>query len=142
MGGISGGVKHVGSILQARSAIEQGEAEGKAAEYRRQVALNEAAAEETRIRRLGRRRLSKQFAIISASGAEVSGSALQFLADNAAELELEAVNARIRGLNVAKLERQAGRTAMKEGQRAAKASILSGIAGMLGSGSQMIPAKK
>ena len=115
-----------GSILQARNAVEQAEAEGKAAEFNRRAALNEAASEEARIRRSGRRELSRQFVRLSASGSLVEGSPLDFLADSAAAIELDAVNARIRGQNIARLERERGRNAVRQGRRTAVASLISG----------------
>ena len=115
-----------GGILQARGAQEQAGSIEDAARFNAAAALQRGRAEESRIRRASRRKVSSQRVAFAKAGVELVGSPLERLAENAAELELDAVNAGIEARNTAFLERQRGKSAKKIGRNRAGAALLSG----------------
>ena len=115
-----------GGVLQARGPQEQASSIEEAARFNQAAALQRGRAEEARIRRAGRRRLSSQRVAVAKQGVGLIGSPLDRLAQNAAELELDALNAGIEARNTAFLERQRAKSAKKIGRNRAGAALLSG----------------
>jgi hypothetical protein len=124
-----------GSIMQASAAKAQARAAAAAAEYNAVLAEMEGNAEERRRRRLGRRALSSQFVQMAGKSGVIAeeGGWLQALVQNAAEYEVNALNASIAGRNTARLNRAHGANALRQGRMQAGASLLAGtgrVAGM------------
>lgn len=84
----------VGALAGIGGAIAQSRGEQQAAQYNSAQAKLEAAAEESRRRREGSRELGRIRAAISKSGVTAEGSPLLALVESAAEVELDAQNAR------------------------------------------------
>lgn len=121
-----------GSIFQARAAQEEASAVERASEINAQLARQQATREMAAIQRRGRRQLSSQRAAFGKSGLQLTGSPLERLAQNAAEIETEALNAALMGRQTAELERQRGKAAVDVGRARAGASLLSGAARSVG----------
>lgn len=129
------GVSAIGSIHQGQSQAAAARFNAQVSEQNAQIVRQQAAEEESRARREGRRLLGRQRAAIGASGIQVEGSPLDVLADTAAELELDALTVRHRGLlealgltQQASLDRARARSARTAGFIGAGASLLSGAA--------------
>lgn len=136
----------VGSaLLQDQAITSQSEAIQQDLEFNQELAKIEAQRirelgriEESRLRRRKRRILGRQRVNIGASGFTTSGSKLDALARNAAELELDALNARFvaelraqgREIQAAGFETQRERT-RNETRSTRAANILSGTVGLL-----------
>lgn len=127
-----------GSVLQAKAALDEGDAAYRAGMENARLSLDEGYAEETRRRREARREMGRERLVFAKAGLRAEeGSPLDLLASNAAEFEREALDARLTGLREYTLQRRAARTTFKRSRRAAASSILSGIGGGLSSGSRM-----
>lgn len=126
LSGIAIGAPIAGGLQQASGIRQQAGAEAAAAQYNAQLARMEAEAEASRIRRAGRRELAKQRLRVSASGVQLEGSPLALLADNAFEIEREAVHAQIAGRNTARLDEAQARNAKRAGRTGAATALLSG----------------
>lgn len=126
------GLKIGGAVLQGKAARDQADAIAEAAEFNALQAEQEGLVEEGRLRRLARRKLSTQRVLFAKAGVTLEGSPLFFLAQNAAELELDAANARISARNSARLDRERAEVALDAGRTAAGAALLSGFAGAAG----------
>lgn len=87
------GAAGVGAV----SSIQQGRAAKRVGEQNAQLALGRAKLEEARFRRDQRRRLGRIRAGIGARGITVEGSPLALLADQAAEIEEDALLIRFGG---------------------------------------------
>ena len=121
-----------GAVVKGRAAKAQAEAIADAAEFNALRAEQAGAAEESRVRRLNRRTLSSQRVQFAKAGVRLEGTPLEFLAQNAAELELNALQARIAGANTARLERERAEVALDAGRVSAGAALLEGISGATG----------
>ena len=131
IGGI--GLQLAGGFQGARAAIEQANAERSAAEFNAQLAENEGREEASRLRKGARRELSRQHVrFLAKSGVTESGSVLEVRASNAAEFEREASNVELSARNTARLNRSRGAVARRRGKRQARASVLQGATGALG----------
>lgn len=140
--GVGLGISAIGTGASVYSQIQQGETQARIAEYNAQVQKNEADRLDMerrenlkRQRERNRRMVERQRGIIAKSGFEEEGGALSALADSAALLELEALDAdraaRIRSNN---LNQQVGLTLL-QGQSLQSASNLSAAAsGISGAG--------
>jgi len=133
--GVSALTGLAGSIMQASAAKAQARAAAAAAEYNAVLAEMEGNAEERRRRRLARRALSSQFVQMAGKSGVIAeeGGWLQALVQNAAEYEVNALNASIAGRNTARLNRAHGANALRQGSMRAGAALLSGtgrVAGM------------
>lgn len=141
---VLGGMKAAkGAKQEAAGARQQAEAQAQAAEYNAKAASYEAMSEESRRRRESERQMGSIRAGRAKSGATMSGSALQVLADSAMEAEIDALSARWSGENQASLYRreaaghkQAGRIATATGKSRAGTALLSGLAGGAAAGAQ------
>lgn len=131
----------VGSAaIGAVGAIQAGKAQQQAANYNAMLAEREgreakqvAASEAREARRRGRRLISSQTAAYGAAGLDISGSALEVLADTAEITELDALNIEragsaeeARAIGRANAERFAGKQARTASYFGAASSILSG----------------
>lgn len=125
-----------GSLLQAKGAAEEGDAQAKAAEYNRALALSQSRAEGARLRRLGRREVSSQRVAFAKSGVRLEGSPLELLAQNAAEFEIQALNAEVEGRNTANLERMRAREIRRATRRRVSATLIGGATKIAGLGMQ------
>lgn len=119
-------------VLKAKAARDQAKAIADAAEFNALRAEQQALSEEGRLRRIGRRKLSTQRVKFAKAGVQLEGTPLEFLAQNAAELELDALNARIAGQNTARLERDRAEVALDVGRLGAGAALISGLSGGAG----------
>ena len=113
-------------FLAARGARRAGRAEQRAAEYNAELAESVAAIQASRARRAARYELGRQRAAVGASGVQLAGSVLERYRANARELELEAADFEVAGLQRAALERARGVTAREEGRATARAEIVGG----------------
>lgn len=124
------------SVLQARGARAEAESEAQAAEYNRVLSLQQGRAEAARIRRAARRELSSQRVAFAKAGVRIEGSPLELLAQNAAELEADALNAEIGARNTAEIERRRARNLRRAGRRRAASALIGGVTRLGGLGIQ------
>lgn len=115
-----------GGVLKAKGSLDQAEAAAQAAEFNRAKALQDASAEEARIRREARKELGRRALGAAKAGVLLEGTPLDLLAQTAAEFELEAVNARVAGANTANLERRRAKNLRKQGRSAAISELIGG----------------
>lgn len=121
-----------GAIVKGKAAKAQAEAIADANEFNALRAEQAGNAESSRVRRLNRRTLSTQRVQFAKAGVRMEGTPLEFLAQNAAELELNALQARIQGQNTARLEREGADVALQAGRTSAGAALLAGLSGAAG----------
>ena len=121
-----------GAIVKGKAAKAQAEAIADANEFNALRAEQAGSAEESRQRRMNRRTLSTQRVQFAKAGVRMEGTPLEFLAQNAAEFELNALQARIQGQNTALLERKAADVALDVGRVSAGAALLQGLSGAAG----------
>jgi hypothetical protein len=125
--GIAIGSTVAGALFQKRATRQDAAAIKDAAEFNARQALQAGAEEEARRRRLARRTLSSQRVAFAKAGVVLEGSPLELLAQNAAELERDAVNEGIAARQTAALERFRGESAEEVARRRGGASLLSGL---------------
>lgn len=133
-----------GSLLGSYGAYQEGEAKGEAHDYNAQVArenaqlaLEQGAEEERRVRVQGRKVVGEMRASYGASGvSSTSGSAVDALADSAAMAEMDALtvrrNAEIKSYQFnqqAGMEDRAARASRTGGKISAASTLLGGIGG-------------
>jgi len=126
----------VGSVLSANAALEQSNAVWAAARYNALRAEQQGRAEEARQRHIARRALSSQFVQMAGKSGVIAeeGGWLEALVWNAAEYEVNALNAAIAGRNTARLERARGEAAKEAGKRRYAAEMISGVGKLVGTG--------
>jgi hypothetical protein len=126
----------VGSVLSANAALEQSNAIWAASMYNARRAKMAGDSEEMRIRHIARRELSSQFVQMAGKSGVTGeeGGWLEALARNAAEYEVNALNASIAGRNTARLERARGKAAKEAGERRYAAEMISGVGKLVGTG--------
>jgi hypothetical protein len=124
--GVAIGAPIAGGMAQADAIKQQAGAQAAAARHNAALAREQGAAEATRIRRAGRRELARQRLRVGASGVRLEGSPLELLAQNAFEIEREAVAAEIAGRNTARLDEMQARSAKRAGRTGAATALLSG----------------
>ena len=134
--GVQLGSTIMGSIFGAVGAKKQAKAEQAAANYNALVAQMEGDAEHRRRMRLARRELSAQYTQMAGKSGVLAeeGGWLEQLVNNAAEYEMDALNAAIAGRNTAALERARGKTARMIGSQRAAASLIGGVSKAAGIG--------
>ena len=116
-----------GSLLKAKGALEEADAEERAAQHNAIQAHLDAQREAARRRRASRRTLSSQRVQAAKSGFQVSGDLLSLLADNAGELEEEALAIRRRGRQEAERFRAYGSQVRDVGRSRYYGELLSGF---------------
>ena len=134
---VGAGLKLGGGILQAKGIADQAEAESQALEFKAQVAEQQATSDAARLRRRNRREVSKARVGFAKAGVRLEGTPLEVLAQNAAELELDAANTEIAGRTFAQQQRRAAKTVFKQGQRAAGAALLGATGEAIGFGASV-----
>lgn len=119
LGGAAGAT---GSVMQGFAAKQQAEYNASVAEAHAAAARAQAALDESTSRKKSAMLLGTIRARAAANTGEVSGSALDVLADSAAEAELEALTLRYQGEvrarameSEAAIERKRGKSAVLEG---------------------------
>lgn len=136
-------IQVVGAVIGAVNAIRQGQAAGAAAEYNAavnrqnaEIAMRNARSEAAQQDRENYLRLGAIRAAQGRSGGTMEGSALDVLADTAAQGELERQNIMYRGAlaargftNTAALDEFSGDNARTGGYLRAGSELLSGVAG-------------
>lgn len=127
--GIAGAGLQLASGFQgAEAALENARAVEEAALFNSLLAEQEGATESARLRRRNRRLLSSQRVKFAKAGVRLEGTPMEVLAQNAAELELDAANVSIAARNTSELEQMRASNARRQGKRSARASILGGSA--------------
>lgn len=127
-----------GSLLEAKSAVEEGEAYAKAAQYNARASLEEGYGEELKRRRLGAQELGRERVAYAKAGVRTDvGSPLDVLASNAAEIERGALEARLAGLSQARLSHWSAEEAIRGARKKSYAALLSGGAKAAGTGYTM-----
>lgn len=126
LSGVAIGAPIAGGIAQGRALEQQAGAQAAASRFNAQQSRQQGAAEAARIRRAGRRELSRQRTLVGASGVRLEGSPLDVIAANAAEIEREATEAEIAGRNTAALDEANARNAKRAGRVGAGTALLSG----------------
>lgn len=130
-----------GTAISAFGAVSQANAQKAAHQFNAQlaerdatVAVQQADAEATRLRREAERVEGSLIAGFGASGLTVEHSALDVLADSAMQSQLDIETLKYRGNlkamgyhDTAALERVAGETAVQQGQLRAASEILTGV---------------
>ena len=118
-----------GTVLSAQAAKADAKAIQDAAKYNATIAEMEGDAEEARQRHIARRALSSQFVQMAGKSGVIAeeGGWLEALVWNAAEYEVNALNASIAGRNTAALERARGESARRIGKQKSAAAIISGV---------------
>ena len=141
-------MQYAGTISKAVGQHYEGKAGRAAAEFNARVNDRNARAtaantreQVERERRMARRRLGNMRAAVGASGITLSGSALEAIGDNAAEMELDALTIQHEGKlkelgyrSDAESDRMRGRYLNRQGQLNAASTLLGGMGSMGGAG--------
>jgi hypothetical protein len=115
-----------GGYLNSVGARAQGRAIKAAAGYDSQQALYESRERASRLRTVGRREIGRQRAVLGASGIRVAGSPLELIAQNAAELERQAMEETLAGRYASDVALARGKTGRKQAKRISAASLFEG----------------
>jgi hypothetical protein len=99
------------AALDARAAHYQGRIAERAAQYNAQLAREEGARRASRVRTEGTRELGRQRAQMGRSGLVTSGSRLDLLVANAAEVERAAMEESLAGEQAAALDESRAKVA-------------------------------
>lgn len=126
-----------GSILGAMGTLAQGKAAEQEAKFNAQMAEVEGRQREASVRRRGRRQMGSIRAAIGKSGVTSEGSPMEVLAESAAAIEMDAVNARLNAQMTADTLRARGKAARKASKIGAAAQLLQGAASTAGTGAQL-----
>jgi hypothetical protein len=126
LAGIGIGAPIASGISQQRAYKLEAEAVADAAEYNAALAIQEGAREAARRRRLARRELASQRVAFARAGVTLEGSPLELLAQNAAELEMDALNVELDARRTANLERMRAKSIRDVSRTARGAALLSG----------------
>jgi len=116
----------VGTAFSVSGQQQAASAEAAAAETNANALRDQAATEEGRIRRMNRVEMARQRATLAKSGIAPTGTPLDQLVRNAAELEQNAINARRGLLRSADLETRTGRSALGVGRTRSLAALFAG----------------
>lgn len=126
-----------GSLLQAYGTYQQGKAQEKAAKFNAKLAEVKGRQRESAVRRSGRRQMGAIRASIAKSGVTTAGSPLEVMAESAAAIEMDALNARFGAESEAAALRREGAARMQAARIGAASQILSGGGRMASAGMQM-----
>ena len=139
----SAGMSLYSGYLQS-SAIQQDARDVYAAAESNALAHERAGyREEDRLRKRNRHEIARQRAVIGGSGVQLSGTLLMAWAANASELEEDAVNARIAGLDAARAERMnVAAYVSSAGDRAGAAMLTGAIGAFGGIGASLLSGRK
>jgi len=151
MTAISVGSKVLGGVMGAKGSNQAARSAQQAAEYNAKVAENEAillqrekTAEEASLRRQSERLIGTQRVAVAKSGIQMSGSALQSLADtyfsrekDAARIQYASSIQQVQKQSEAALVRAQGAATAYGYRMQAQQSLLGGFTGALSTGSQL-----
>ena len=127
MGAVGWGLFATGVGLSAAAKYQEGKTAKQAHDYNADVAEQKAAYEEGQSRLRWKRLMGQQLALYAKAGVDISsGSPLLVMSQQAAEGELEALNIRYSGENVANIERWYGKKAKRAGEIGAWSTLLTG----------------
>ena len=112
----------------SKAEKEQGRAEQAAAMFNADIIEKRGLQEETLIRRRSKQQQGLARVAIAKSGITVSGSALDALAESAANAEIDALNARFDATTQARLQRMQGQVAQRVAKQRSGARLLSTVA--------------
>lgn len=132
--GIGAGAAISGGLAQGRAAQDAASAEAGAARYNAQLAEREASERASYVRRAGHRELTSQFVRASAGGVRVQGAPLESLAQQAYEIERQAVNEEIAGRATGRLERARASSVKRAGAVSARNALIGGLGQAAGFG--------
>lgn len=133
---MSSWLKLGGTALEAKGVLEEGLAAYNAGEYNAAAARTQGVIEENRRRTVGQREISKTRTGIAKSGITFEGTPLNVLVESAANVEIDALNARWSGEQAAQMEQYKGYSAYKASQLRATAILAKGTADFLESGAK------
>ena len=142
LSGVGIGGQIAGGIIRSRAAEDQAKAVSDAALYNARLAEIEGAEEYKRRRKAARKQIGSYVAQVGKSGVRMEGSPLEFLVQNAEELERDALNAMVEAQNTAALERSRASGAKKAGRMGAGTELLGGLTRAAVFGSPLIPRKQ
>ena len=131
---MSSWLKLGGAGLEAKGVLEEGLASYKAGEYNAASARTQGVVEENRRRTAGKKEISKTRTGVAKSGVTFEGTPLNVLVESAANVEIDALNARWSGEQRARMEEYKGYSAYKASQLKATAILAKGTADFLESG--------
>ena len=130
MGAVGAGVYFAGVYMSAMGKYQEGKQAKQAHDYNAEVAEQEAAYKEKESRLRFKRIIGRQLSLYAKAGVDIStGSPLLIMSQTAAEGELEALNIRYAGENLANMERWYGKRAKRAGKIAAWSTLLAGGGG-------------
>lgn len=132
--GVAIGAPAGAGFLQARGIQQSANAAAQAGQFNATLARQEGAAESSRIRRQGQRTLAESRRLVAQGGVELVGSPLQHIADQAAEIERQAMHAQLAAESTARLDEARARGARAAGKRQSATAILTGGTRALGTG--------
>jgi len=131
---MSSWLKLGGAGLEAKGVLEEGMAAYDAGQYNAASSRTQGVVEENRRRTAGKKEISKTRTGIAKSGVTFEGTPLNVLVESAANVEIDALNARWSGEQRAKMEEYKGYSAYKASQLRATAILAKGTADFLESG--------
>ena len=131
---MSSWLKLGGAGLEAKGVLEEGLASYKAGEYNAASARTQGVVEENRRRTTGQKEISKTRTGVAKSGVTFEGTPMNVLVESAANVEIDALNARWSGEQRARMEEYKGYSAYKASQLKATAILARGTADFLESG--------
>jgi hypothetical protein len=122
------------SGLEAKGVLEEGMASYEAGKYNAATSRTQGIVEENRRRTAGKKEISKTRTGVAKSGVTFEGTPLNVLVESAANVEIDALNARWSGEQRARMEEYKGYSAYKASQLKATAILAKGTAEFLDSG--------
>lgn len=131
---MSSWLKLGGAGLEAKGVLEEGMASYEAGQYNAAASRTQGVVEENRRRTAGKKEISKTRTGIAKSGVTFEGTPLNVLVESAANVEIDALNARWSGEQRARMEEYKGYSAYKGSQLRATAILAKGTADFLESG--------
>jgi hypothetical protein len=131
---MSSWLKLGGAGLEAKGVLEEGKAAYDAGQYNAATSRTQGVVEENRRRTVGKKEISKTRTGVAKSGITFEGTPLNVLVESAANVEIDALNARWSGEQRAKAEEYKGYSAYKASQLKATAILVKGTADFLESG--------
>lgn len=130
LGLIGAGAPVVSGFARGRAIESAAESSSQAFRFNAGLARQSASSEAARIRREGKRALSRSRVEVAASGVQLEGSPLDHLVAQAAEIERQALDQIVAGEQTARLDQSRARSAKRAGkQRSASALLLGGLEG-------------
>lgn len=120
------GTSLLGTAMSMAGQLQQGKAADAAAQYNAAVTEAEGLQRSKLIRKRGRRSLGSMRTAIAKAGVTTEGSPMEAIAESAANIEIDALNAVYSSQSEAAMTRLEGRQARKASRIGAAATLLSG----------------